>query len=313
MPLRVFISYSHKDDSILERLRVHLAMLEREGAVEAWDDHEIRAGDNVDTTIADAQDASTIFMPIVSPDFLASDYCYELEMKTALDKAASGKMTVFPVIAEPCDWLASPLRQFKAAPKNGKPISEWANVNNAYLDIVQELRRLAQDAGASRKTPNTVTAATPQRPRVRIRKDFSSIDRGKFRDEAFQEIRRFFEASIAEFAQIDGLQGQFEDMDATAFTCTIVNKAKRQSEGHLTVRNNKGGRTMLGDITCSFERYARDNTANETIQVEADDYDLFLSFGMRGFRSGEGERLTAAQAADALWRDFIRRAGIDYE
>lgn len=315
MALRVFISYSHRDGGILERLRVHLAMLEREGEVETWDDRDIRAGDQIDQTIESAHDNSTVFIPIVSPDFLASSYCYEQEMTTALDKASRGEMTVFPIIAEPCDWLASPLKQFKAAPKNGKPISEWANVNNAYLDIVQELRRLAQEGARPPVEPSSlgmVRKSAP--PRVRIRKDFSSIDKGKFRDEAFREIRRFFESSIAELGQIEGLQGQFEDMDVNAFTCTIVNRAKRQSEGHLTIHNNKGGRTMLGDITCSFDAFARDNTANETIQVEADDYDLFLSFGMRGFRSTDGsERLTAAQVADLLWRDFLRRAGIDYE
>jgi hypothetical protein len=308
------VSYSHKDEAVLDRLRVNIATLEREGEIETWDDREIRVGDQIDATILGAHDTSTVFMPIVSPDFLASKYCYEKEMQAALEKASAGQMTIFPIIAEPCDWLASPLRQFKAAPKNGKPISEWTNANVAYLDIVQELRRIAKLPKGSVAGPERSVQPSSSRSRVRIRRDFSSIDKGQFRDEAFREIRRYFQASIAEFNQIDGLQGQYEEMDANAFTCTIVNRAKRQAEGHLTVRNNKGGRSMLGDLTCSFEAYAPSNTANEIIQVEADEYDLFLSLGMRGLRSGDvGDRLSAVQVADLLWRDFVRRAGIDYE
>lgn len=226
-------------------------------------------------------------------------------------------MTIFSVIAEPCDWRASPLTQFKVAPKDGKPISEWTNPNNAYLDVVQELRRLAADPKATQSRPAEQTSNGPSalagRPRVRVRRDFSSIDRGQFRDDAFREIRRYFEASIAEFGQIEGLQGQFEDIDANAFTCTVVNRSKRHSESHLTLRNNKGGREMLGDMTCSFEAHAPANTANETIEVDADDYDLYLRFGMRGFSREGGDRLTANQVADVLWRAFIQRAGIDYE
>ena len=314
MTLKIFISYSHKDEAILERLRIHLAMLRREGVVETWDDREIRAGQRVNETIADAHDASTVFMPIVSPDFLASVYCYEKEMQTALEKAEQGKMTIFPVIAEPSDWLASPLQKFKAVPRDGKPISEWTNPNNAYLDVVQELRRVAT-TGVRRTTDtrSTIDAPTNAVSRVKIRRDFSSIDRGKFRDAAFAEIRKYFSGSIEEFGQIEGLQGAFEDIDPNAFTCTIVNLSKREAESHLTVRNNKGGQHSLGDITVSFDAYARAGSANELIGVSADEYDQYLELGMRFGGHNADRRLSAAQVADILWRDFLQRAGIDYE
>lgn len=317
MSLRIFISYSHRDDAILDRLKVHLRMLEREGSVETWSDREIHAGANVDSTIADAQDTTTVFMPLVSPDFLASSYCYDIEMKTALKKAASGKIAIIPVIAEPCDWLASPLKAFKALPKDGKPVSEWANANNAYLDIIQELRRVAKNG--SRATTKTVgepsTPFSAMLQRVKIQRDFSSIDRAKFRDAAYAEIRKFFSESIAEFSQIEGLQGDFEDMDVNAFTCTIVNRAKRGAEASLTVRNSKGGgHSALGDITFVFDAYAQPGSANEIVNVDSDEFHQFLELsGMRGFGRNSEHRLSAGQVADIMWRDFLARAGIDYE
>jgi hypothetical protein len=104
-------------------------------------------------------------------------------------------------------------------------------------------------------------------------------------------------------------------MDANSFTCTIVNRSKRHAESHLTVRNNKGsGDRSYNDITCSFEAYAEAGAVNEVIAVASDDYDQFLQFSMRVFGHREPEeRLSAAQVADSLWRDFVQRAGIDYE
>jgi hypothetical protein len=67
---------------------------------------------------------------------------------------------------------------------------------------------------------------------------------------------------------------------------------------------------MFGEITYSFSRRAGANTANGFIRVEANEYDLYLSLDQfSGFR--EKQILSAEQAADALWREFIGHAGID--
>ena len=82
--MKVFISYSHKDAGALDRLHTHLAMLHRDGQIEAWYDREILAGADVDQEIIERLEASELILLLVSPDFLASDYCYEREMTRAL-------------------------------------------------------------------------------------------------------------------------------------------------------------------------------------------------------------------------------------
>jgi hypothetical protein len=47
-----------------------------------------------------------------------------------------------PIILEPCDWKNTPLRKLKALPRDGISISTWANQNEAYLNVVEELRDL---------------------------------------------------------------------------------------------------------------------------------------------------------------------------
>src|SRR6185437_8083890 len=139
---KLFISYSHRDEKALERLHTHLAMLRREGAIVAWYDRAILAGDDIDNEVDANLADSDIFLALVSPDFLASKYCYEREMTKALERHDAGALRVVPIILEPCDWNSSPLGKLKALPKDGKAISIWANQNVAFLGIVEELRRV---------------------------------------------------------------------------------------------------------------------------------------------------------------------------
>ena len=106
---QAFISYSHRDEKALERLHTHLATLRREGKITAWYDREILAGDDIDSAIGSNLTKSQIFLALVSPDFLASNYCYEQEMAKALERHAECSLRVVPIIVEPCDWKTTPL------------------------------------------------------------------------------------------------------------------------------------------------------------------------------------------------------------
>lgn len=99
-----FLSYSHKDEWALERLHAHLAVLRRDGRITEWFDREILAGGEIDKEISGRLDDCDVFLPLVSPDFLASNYCYEREMERAIQNHENGKTRIIPIIVEPCDW-----------------------------------------------------------------------------------------------------------------------------------------------------------------------------------------------------------------
>ena len=142
--MKAFISYSHKDDMALERLHTHMAVLRREGKIEAWFDREILAGGDLDAEIDEQLESCGLFLLLVSPDFLASDYCVGREMGRALERHHAGEAQVVPIIVQPCDWKSTRLRKLKALPQDGKPVSEWTNENNAYIDVIKELRRVLE-------------------------------------------------------------------------------------------------------------------------------------------------------------------------
>ena len=309
--MRVFIAYSHKDYWALERLHTHLAMLNREGQIDTWFDREILAGGNLDKEIFRMLKECNLFLLLVSPDFLASDYCYENEMKQALERYHRGNAHVVPIIVEPCDWGASPLSALKAVPRDGKPISTWTNHNNAFVDIVMELRRIIEaNKNVAQAQVMRVTTEKPHREtrKYRVKRNFDEIDRYDFRNNAYETIRAHFESSIKEIDSIDLLRGRFTLIGPFSFGCTVVNQARNDGIAHITV-HMKNSDIGIGDIYYSYLENAPHNTANGAFVVESGEYELFLKSMMSGF-SGKEEKLSPQAAAEQLWVEFVERAGL---
>lgn len=310
--MKAFISYSHKDVAALERLHAHLAMLRRDDLIQQWFDRDILAGGIVDSEIDERLEGSDLFLLLVSPDFLNSDYCYNREMTRALERHHDGSARVVPIVIEPCEWKASPLGRLKAVPRDGLAVSEWTNENNAYLDITQELRRIVErDAigtsnGESVRIPNAERGVVR---RYRIKRDFDEIDRSEFRDTAFGIVRDYFERATAEISGIEGLRGRFISLSPNAFSCTIVNRARDRGTAHITFHS---GARSFGDLSYSFAERAPPTSANGIFNIEADDYDLFLAGGSFGF-GGDEERRSPHDAAEWLWTKFLQQAGVEID
>ena len=94
-----------------------MSQLKREGNLTSWFDGEIPAGGSLDENIMAELNKADIFIAIVSPDYLNSAYCFNVEFQKALTRFASGHVRIVPVIAQPCDWQQSPFGKFKAIPR----------------------------------------------------------------------------------------------------------------------------------------------------------------------------------------------------
>ena len=105
---RVFLSYSHRDVHWLERIRVHLRPLERLGLLGVWDDKSIKPGDVWRDEIERALDHATCAVVLLSADFMASDFCTEMELPRMLQRAKERGVRVLPVMLSPCHSGAVP-------------------------------------------------------------------------------------------------------------------------------------------------------------------------------------------------------------
>jgi hypothetical protein len=83
-PVSIFYSYSHVDGPIRDQLEKHLASLKRLGVIETWHDRQIGPGEEWKTEIDQHLKSADIILLLVSPDFIASNYCYEIEANEAL-------------------------------------------------------------------------------------------------------------------------------------------------------------------------------------------------------------------------------------
>lgn len=133
--LEIFISYSHEDEPFKEQLDTHLVSLKREGLVSVWHDRLISPGAVLDGAIREALERANIFLFLVSPSFIASDYCHDIEMRRALERHEAGEAEIIPIIIRPCDWTNTGLGKFLAVPTDGSPVSTFADADSAFLDI----------------------------------------------------------------------------------------------------------------------------------------------------------------------------------
>ena len=120
----------------------HLSLLQRQGVIQTWHDRNINAGDDWKQQIDDNLNTATVILLLISADFLASDYCYEIEMQRALERHNAGEARVIPVILRPVDWRGAPFGTLQALPANAKPITLWTNRDEAYANVAQGVRRL---------------------------------------------------------------------------------------------------------------------------------------------------------------------------
>tara|TARA_R110000787_G_scaffold67400_1_gene150986 strand:+ start:461 stop:1555 length:1095 start_codon:yes stop_codon:yes gene_type:complete len=149
--MRLFISYSHKDEQYKDQLETQLSILKRKNVVSSWYDRKITAGQEWKGEIDNNLEETEIVLLLVSPDFLASDYCYEKEMGRAIERHDIKDAIVIPVILRPCDWHETPFSKLQALPKDAKAISTWEDIDEAWLDVVLGLKKSIYAAGEKKK------------------------------------------------------------------------------------------------------------------------------------------------------------------
>jgi tetratricopeptide (TPR) repeat protein len=153
-PIEVFYSYSHKDEKLRQRLENHLTILKNEGLISGWKDADITAGAEWDDEIKKHLNAAKVILLLISEDFLASKYCYDVEMKRAMERHERGEARVIPIILHEVDWSRAPFGKLKALPKDGKAVSSWRNRAQAFKNVALGIRNAIEELrNASAATP----------------------------------------------------------------------------------------------------------------------------------------------------------------
>lgn len=145
--LEVFCCYARKDQPLLKELKNHLIPLEREGLITLWADTDINAGAEWAKEIHLHLNTSHIILLLVSPDFIASEYCYSVEMQRAIERHTSGEARVIPIILRPISWQRMPFGKLQALPTSADPITSrrWQDQDEAFYDIAEGIREVVAE------------------------------------------------------------------------------------------------------------------------------------------------------------------------
>ena len=148
--IEIFFFYAHEDENLENRLVKHLLILKSQGVIKAWYECDITAGDAWKTEIEKQLNSAQIILLLVSSDFLASDFCWSVELERVMKRHEARKARVIPIILRPVDWHEAPFAKLQALPKDAKPITSWRNWDQAFVDIAQGIRRVVEELTRTR-------------------------------------------------------------------------------------------------------------------------------------------------------------------
>jgi len=140
----IFISYSHKDEKDLKKLEDHLKILQRTGKIRTWTDRNISAGEEWKDQIHENLAESQIILMLISTNFIASDYCYDIEMNTALERHHNNEAVAIPIIIRDCLWQVGPFAKLQALPTDGKPVQNFKRRDEAYTSIARAIYNIIE-------------------------------------------------------------------------------------------------------------------------------------------------------------------------
>lgn len=176
-PIEIFYSYSHKDEKLRDKLETHLSLLKQQGVLINWHDRKISAGEEWAMAIDSHLNTADIILLLVSPDFLASSYCYSIEMKRAMARHEKGEAIVIPVILRPVHWKDASFGKLQALPTEARPITGrfWHNQDEAFYNVAEGIREAIKKLTLQHIDP--------------MNNEIEALRNALFNSSTFQEIR----------------------------------------------------------------------------------------------------------------------------
>ena len=160
--IEIFYSYAHEDEALRKELEKHLTSLQRQGIIAGWHDRLISAGTEWEHEIDSHLNTAGIILLLISSSFIASKYCYSIEMKRALERHEAREARVIPIILRPVYWKNMPFGKLQVLPTEGKPVdsSHWHNHDEAFANIVEGIHKVIEELTSGQTDNNEVTKSS---------------------------------------------------------------------------------------------------------------------------------------------------------
>jgi small GTP-binding protein len=153
-PIHIFISYSKHDKEPfrikMERCLKNISR-DRELPLVCWHDECLLSGGLVHDDILEQLERADIVVLLLSPDFIATDYCFDRELPKALQRYEQKQNVVIPVvIRETPGWMNYKIGNRKlgdltALPTKGVPMEDWPSHDKFWGNVEQGIRERVRE------------------------------------------------------------------------------------------------------------------------------------------------------------------------
>jgi hypothetical protein len=281
--IKLVFSYAHADEALRNELENHLAPLKRQGLIQSWHDRRIVPGQKFSGEIERHFQDADIILLLVSSDFINSDYCYDIEMRVAIERHNRHEAVVIPVILRLCHWYDLPFGKILAATVDGKPVTQFPSLDEGFYQVVDAIKRAAIDlAGKSdtkgvvgesvvkARSTTAVVVAADRSSNLRIKRTFTDHERDHARTDCFEFIAKYFANSLKELKQRSpGIDVNFNRIDPKSLEAKIYADGERKSMCGIWIESGQ----VEDSIVFSLNGVTP-NTYGESIGVQTDGYTI---------------------------------------
>lgn len=196
--LKFFLSYSHKDMRMKEKLLEHLRALEKIYNIEVWHDGCIDGGSDIEEDVFKALEISNVVLLLVSNNYIVSDFCFGKELEAALKRHKNKTCTVIPIILSPTSNLSKmPFGGIKSFPQDRKPITEYHPQAKGFAEVVESITSVLDKKYVEYSRENIAYVSTFTNEPISVPISFKVYKSGKLED---FEVNQSLMTSIKLFA-----------------------------------------------------------------------------------------------------------------
>lgn len=263
--IKLFYCYTRKDKPLRDELEIHLSWLKRRYQLTNWHDREILPGEEWEKIIDQNLDTAHLILLLISPDFMASDYCYGKEMQRALERHKEGTCRAIPILLRPTYWEDAPFSSLQLLPTDAKPITLWQNRDEAFRDVVIEISHTIIDLLISLKTKEEWIGEGDAFKKLKryeealaayeeaIRLNPNDAESYKSKGSILYNLKRYEEALVAygEAIRLDPTNASYHNNKGDAFdkleryeeALAAYEEAARLTPGSVLYRSNRDSTT----------------------------------------------------------------------
>lgn len=153
--LKLFISYSHKDEEFKDELLTMLAGLQQQRVIDVWQDRRIEGGDEWSQAIQNAMDECDLAILLVSSHFIESRFIQDKELPYLLQRRQQQGLPMVPIIVRPCKWESEPsLNGLQTLPRDNKAVITFSKTDGERERVWMEIATSIEERAKGKLTPH---------------------------------------------------------------------------------------------------------------------------------------------------------------